>query len=186
MCPGSLARVAELLGQRNRIDEEIAKIIQRPMASGHLGEWIGACIFDIELETSASNAAVDGRFRTGTLRGKSVNIKWYLKREGLLDMTTAGSLDYYLVMTGPASSAVSSRASTRPWRIDSVYLFDARQLCADQRARGVQVGTAASVPRRWWDAAEVYPTGQQPAAARFSAAGGDVGAVPARVAFRGS
>jgi hypothetical protein len=157
-----VARVAELLGGRNRIDGEIAEIIQRPMASGHLGEWIAARILDIELETSASSAAIDGRFRTGTLQGKTVNLKWYLKCEGLLDMTAAGSLDYYLVMTGPASSAASSRASTRPWRIDGVYLFDTGQLHADQRARGVRVGTAASIPRRWWDAAEIYPRASNP------------------------
>ncbi|MPZ27814.1 MAG: hypothetical protein GEV12_15745 [Micromonosporaceae bacterium] len=159
---GDVARVAELLGQRNRIDEKIAEIIQRPMAGGHLGEWITARVFNIELEPSASRAAIDGRFRTGALQGKSVNIKWYLKREGLLDMTTAGSLDYYLVLTGPAGVAGSSRASSRPWRIDRVYLFDAEQLCADQRARGVQAGTAASVPRRWWDAAEIYPRASNP------------------------
>jgi hypothetical protein len=37
------------------------------MAIGHLGEWIAAQVFDIELETSASRAAIDGRFKTGSL-----------------------------------------------------------------------------------------------------------------------
>jgi len=157
-----LARVAELLRQRNRIDTQITEIIQRPMTSGHLGEWIAARVFDIELETSASRTAIDGRFRTGSLQGKTVNIKWYLKREGLLDMTTTGWPDYYLVMTGPASPAVSSRGDTRPWRIDSVYLFDAARLDAEQRARGVQVGTAASVPNRLWEAAETFPRATNP------------------------
>jgi hypothetical protein len=157
-----LARIAELLRQRNHIDKQIAEITQRPMASGHLGEWIAARVFDIELETSASRVAIDGHFTTGSLQGKTVNIKWYLKREGMLDMTTTGWPDYYLVMTGPASSAVSSRASTRPWRIHSVYLFDVARLDADQRARGVRVGTAASVPNRWWEAAEVFPRANNP------------------------
>lgn len=57
---------------------------------------------------------------------------------------------------------MSSRASTRPWRIDSVYLFDTAQLEAEQRARGVQVGTAASVPNRLWEAAEIFPRATNP------------------------
>jgi hypothetical protein len=65
-------------------------------------------------------------------------------------------------MTGPAGPAASSRGSTRPWHIDSVYLFDAVQLEADQRARGVRVGIAASVPNRWWAAAQVFPHANNP------------------------
>jgi hypothetical protein len=78
----SLARAAALLRERNAIDAELAHLIQRPMTSGHLGEWIAAQVFDIELEASAFAEAIDGRFRSGTLRGRTVNIKWYLKREG--------------------------------------------------------------------------------------------------------
>ena len=81
----SLARAATLLRERNAIDVELARLIHRPMTSGHLGEWIAAQIFDIELEASAVAAGIDGRFRSGPLQGLTVNIKWYLKREGLLD-----------------------------------------------------------------------------------------------------
>jgi hypothetical protein len=162
MTENQLARIAELLHQRNLIDEQITQIIHRPMAAGHLGEWIASRVFDIELETSAVAAAIDGRFRAGPLRGKTVNIKWYLKREGMLDMTEADSLDFYLVMTGPPAAAASSTGTTRPWRIDNVYLFDARQLLADQRARGVKIGIASSVSARFWDAAEIYPSGNNP------------------------
>ena len=95
------------------------------MTAGHLGEWIAAQVFDIELEKTASAAALDGRFRSGPLQGRAVNVKWYLQREGVLDIRTAGDLDYYLVMTGPASAAASSHGRRRPWRIDSVYLFEA-------------------------------------------------------------
>ena len=76
---GSLARVASLLHERNAIDAELARLIQRPMTSGHLGEWIAAQVFDIELEASAVAAGIDGRFRSGPLQGRTVNIKWYLK-----------------------------------------------------------------------------------------------------------
>jgi hypothetical protein len=89
----SLAQVATLLRERNAIDVELARLINRPMTSGHLGEWIAAQIFNIQLEATAVAAGVDGRFRSGPLQGRTVNIKWYLKREGLLDMTQSTALD---------------------------------------------------------------------------------------------
>ena len=44
-----------------------------------------------------------------------MNVKWYLKREGILDMTEAAELDYYLVLTGPKATAKDVR-TTRAWR----------------------------------------------------------------------
>ena len=104
-----MRRVAQLLRERNAIDKEIAAITHRPMTSGHLGEWITAQIFDIQLEQSAVAAGIDGIFRSGPLQGCTVNIKWYLKREGLLDTSESARLDYYLVLTGPPSAAASSQ-----------------------------------------------------------------------------
>jgi hypothetical protein len=57
---------------------------------------------------------------------KSVNVKWYLKQEDILDMVVSPALDYYLVMTGPQPTVENS--GTRPWQISWVYLFDARAL----------------------------------------------------------
>jgi hypothetical protein len=153
----ALLRIAEWLEERNRIDGQIAEVINRPMTSGHLGEWIAAQIFDIELESTATATAVDGRFRSGPLEGRTVNVKWYLQREGVLDMTAAETLDEYLVMTGPVSAAASSRGRTRPWRIDAVYLFDAQALRADLLDRGRQAGTASSIRNELWTDAEIYP-----------------------------
>jgi hypothetical protein len=158
----SLARAAALLRQRNAIDVEIAQLIHRPMTSGHLGEWIAPQVFGIELEASAVVAGLDGRFCSGPLQGRSVNIKWYLKREGLLDMADSTALDYYLVLTGPPSSSVSSLNTTRPWCIEAVYLFEARQLLTEQMARGVKRGVASSVIRQQWEAAEIYPSAINP------------------------
>jgi hypothetical protein len=152
-----LKRIAELLRERNAVDAEIAAIMHRPMTSGHLGEWIASQVFDIELEPTATATAIDGRFRSGPLQSRTVNIKWYLKREGLLDMSEPDQLDYYLVLTGPPSGTVSSRGATRPWRIEAVFLFDARQLGAEQAERGVKRGIASSVLKRQWTTAEVYP-----------------------------
>jgi hypothetical protein len=155
---GSLARAASLLHERNAIDAELARLIQRPMASGHLGEWIASQVFDIELEASAVAAGIDGRFRSGPLQNRTVNIKWYLKREGLLDMTESTALDYYLVLTGPPSAAISSRGTVRPWYIEAVFLFDSQQLRSDQMRRGVKRGVASSVTKQQWTAAEVFPS----------------------------
>jgi hypothetical protein len=152
-----IQKIASLIRERNVIDEKIAAVIERPMTAGHLGEWIAARVFDIELETSAVTAAVDGRFRTGPLRGRTVNVKWYLKREGLLDIIEAPALDYYLVLAGPVSAAMSSRGGRRPWCIEAVYLFDAKQLLDEQRQRRVKMGIASSVRGAQWAAAEIYP-----------------------------
>lgn len=157
-----LTQIAALLRERNVIDGELARLIQRPMTSGHLGEWIAAQVFDIELEPSAAAAGIDGHFRSGQLRDRTVNIKWYPKREGLLDTTESPALDYYLVLTGPPSAAASSRGSTRPWCIRTVFLFDTRQLRAEQIARGVKRGVASSVIRQQWTAAEIYPLASNP------------------------
>jgi hypothetical protein len=150
--------VAGMLARSNEIDAEIAAITGRPMTSGHLGEWIASQVFDIELERSAVAKAIDGRFRSGPLAGRTVNVKWHLKREGLLDLTTSGLLDYNLVLTGSRSAATSSRLGTRPWRIDGVYLFDAKELIADLTVRRLRVGIASSVRAQLWNSAEVFPT----------------------------
>jgi hypothetical protein len=155
-------QIARLLIERNAIDDAIAGIIHRPMTSGHLGEWIAAQVFDIQLEPNATAAAIDGRFRSGPLHGQTVNVKWYLKQEGLLDISDSAALDYYLVLTGPRSAALASRGAIRPWRIDHVYLFHAPSLLAEQRTRGVRAGTAASVRKSRWDAAEIYPVASNP------------------------
>lgn len=75
-------RAAELLRDRNAIDADLARIIARPVTAGHLGEWIASVVFDIELESSASAKGIDGRFRTGPLHGRTVNVKWYMKHQG--------------------------------------------------------------------------------------------------------
>jgi hypothetical protein len=158
----SLARAAALLRERNAIDTELAKLTGRPMTSGHLGEWIAAQIFDIALEEAANAPAIDGRFRSGPLIGQTVNVKWYLKQEGLLDMTESAALDFYLVLTGPRAAAVSTRSSTRPWHVDAVYLFHAADLLEQEHARNIKVGVATSVLTSQWENAEIFPVPRNP------------------------
>lgn len=110
MTEEDVREIALLVRERNVIGEKIAGVIKRPMAAGHLGEWIAAQVFDIDLETSAVTATIDGRFRFGPLRGRTVNMKSYLKCKGLIDITESSALDYYLVLTGPASASSPAQA----------------------------------------------------------------------------
>lgn len=153
----AVRRVADLIARRNKIDKEIAAITGRPALAGHLGEWIAGEVFDIDLEASAVAKAIDGRFASSPLADCTVNIKWYGKREGLLDITEDPNLDYYLVLTGPRAIAGSSRGTTRPMLIDAVYLFEAQLLLDRLRARQVKIGVATSVIDSLWDAAELFP-----------------------------
>jgi hypothetical protein len=127
------------------------------MTAGHLGEWIAARVFDISLEESATAPGIDGRFRSGPLAGKSVNVKWYLKDESLLDIATSAAPDVYLVLTGPRAAAVSSKGSHRPWVIETVYLVDTTALMTELKNTGVRIGVATSVRAAFWQAAQIYP-----------------------------
>ena len=152
-----LIQLAELIKKRNLLEREITAIIGRPAGIGHIGEYVASRIFRIALEQSASHKAIDGRFSTGTLTGRSVNIKWYALREGLLDITPDTLPDYYLVLTGSRSSAMTSLERSRPWAIEEVFLFDAPTLVARLRQSGVKIGTATSVRQQLWREAEIYP-----------------------------
>jgi hypothetical protein len=52
---------------------------------------------------------------------------------------------------------MTSRGRVRPWVIESVFLFDARDLVAKLVERKVRIGVATSVAQRLWETAEVYP-----------------------------
>jgi len=153
----NLVKLAELVNQRNEIGGKISALIGRPAIVGHIGEFIAGIIFDIRLEQSASRKAIDGYFRAGSPAGKSVNVKWYGKQESMLDITPNSLPDYYLVMTGPRSSATSSRGDIRPWLIEYVYLFDSVSLVSDLSRRNVKIGIATSVRKSYWENAEIYP-----------------------------
>ena len=150
-----LELLSALIKERNSIEEKIAKIIGRPAERGHIGEFVAAEIFDIELHESATHKGSDGIFRRGSLAGRTVNIKSYGKRESILDMKRESPPDFYLVLTGPKTAAASSRGATRPWVISSVFLFDHHELVSRLK---VKIGTATSVKRHFWDEAEIYPS----------------------------
>jgi hypothetical protein len=152
-----LTKLALAIKQKTIADNEIARIIGRPCERGHVGEYIAARVFAIALHASASHKGADGHFAEGNLAARTVNVKWYGKGEGLLDIATEAMPDFYLVMTGPSAAAVSSRGATRPWLISDVYLFDAAVLVERLRTRAVKIGIATSVAKELWEAAEIYP-----------------------------
>ena len=153
----NLKQLASHLARRNAIDEKITALIGRPAIRGHVGEWIAQEIFGVTLAEAATQKGFDGRFADGPLAGKTVNVKWYGKREGMLDINPDADLDYYLVMTGPKATAVTSRGQTRPWVIEAVFVFDARAMVAQFRKQKRKLGIASSVRQDEWEAARVYP-----------------------------
>jgi hypothetical protein len=152
-----LEALAKLIRTKNEVDAQIAAIVGRPAQIQPVGEYVAAAVFDIELEPAAAHAGSDGRFTRGALAGKSVNVTWHGKNDGLLNLDPGRPADYYLVLTGPRTAATSSQAGTSPWLISSVYLFDGEALLREARSLGMQVGVATSIRFRVWDLAEIYP-----------------------------
>jgi hypothetical protein len=74
-----------------------------------------------------------------------------------LDATDSERLDFYLVLTGPPSAAASSQGYPPGLGVSTRFLFDARQLRAEQIERGVKSGVASSVVKQQWEAAHIYP-----------------------------
>ena len=156
----SLQKLADLIQKRNRTAGEITELIGRPAQIGHVGEYLASRLFDIQLEDSAVAKGIDGHFRSGELAGRHVNVKFYGKREGILDLRLDAIPDFYLVMTGPKSSIGHSRGEARPWCVDYVFLFEGRKLLDHLVERGVKICEATSVISAQWDRAEIYPNGQ--------------------------
>src|SRR5689334_25309797 len=116
-------RLAELVAIRNEWERETSAITGRPALIGHLGEYIAARIFNIELHGNAAHMGSDGLFADGPLAGQSVNIKWYARQEGMLDLTP-GYPDTYLVLSGPRAGGKKPNDYSRSWLIEFVYLFN--------------------------------------------------------------
>jgi hypothetical protein len=153
-----ITQLANLIKKRNSLASEITALIGRPAQIGHIGEYIASRVFNITLEESSSSKSIDGRFREEPLKGRTVNIKWYALLEGLLDITPNAIPDFYLVLTGPKSSLMTSRGQVRPWFVDNVFLFDAAALVDGLKLGGVKFSVATSVRQHMWAEAEIYPT----------------------------
>jgi len=155
-----LKELADLIREKNIVDGRIAAITGRPTQLGHVGDYIASQVFDIELHVDARKKGSDGRFLSGRLQNRSVNVKWYPKQEGGLDINPDHVPDYFLVLTGPIAPAVSSRGQTRPWIIEHVFLFEVPPLIEDLEAHQVQIKKDAptGIRAELWVWAEIYPT----------------------------
>jgi hypothetical protein len=153
-----IQRLAALLQERNAVDEKIAGLIERPAFTGHIGEWIAAEVFGIRLQASAINQGSDGHFLHPPLQGRTVNVKLYTSRTNTLDMKKRDlpQPDFYLAMTGPKSTAATSRGCNRPCVIRDVFLFETASLL--QRLGNVKVGVATSIREREWLNARIFLT----------------------------
>jgi hypothetical protein len=149
--------LASLLKSRATVDSKIANIIGRPTHVQDVGEYIASVIFGIAIEEPTPHKAGSGRFTHGPLAGRNVDIQWYIRRDGELNIKPDVLPDYYLVLAGPKSGVASIRNLANPWTIESVFLFDARKLVEVLRERNVKIGAATSVIGVLWDRAEIYP-----------------------------
>jgi hypothetical protein len=149
--------LASLVKSRNTVDAKIANIIGRPTHLQDLGEFIAEAIFGIALAESASHKDSNGRFTYGPLAGHSVDIQWYIRRDGEMNIKPDSLPDYYLVLAGPKSGVATMRSLANPWTIESVFLFDAHKLVEVLRERNVKIGAATSVIGVLWDRAEIFP-----------------------------
>ncbi len=112
-----LPQLASLLKSRNTIDYKIATIIGRPTQVQSVGEYIASVIFGITLtgETMVHKSS-DGRFERGPLAGKTVDVQWRTKHDGILHLKTDPLPDYYLVFVGSKeATALHSRCAVRDW-----------------------------------------------------------------------
>jgi len=153
--------LASFIKIRNVVDEEIARTIGRPAHPGHIAEYVAAAVFDIELEQAANSRAIDGRFRSEALAGKSVNIKFGARKHGMLNLVASSDWTqhphYYLVLTGQGKGATSSSGQTAPWVIQQVLLFEARELLEQLATTGVKLGIGTSINSALWRTAMIYP-----------------------------
>lgn len=164
--PDCLVDLANAVREKNVVDAEVARLLNRPALPGHFGEFVAARIFDVELHSDAAHPGSDGKLQRGPLKGKSVNIKYTTKHDGLLNMSKDGKTepDCYLVMTGPKEDAGPSQGTVRPWVIESVFVFDARKLVGELKTLNPEkkIGVATYVPVALWKRAMIYPCANRP------------------------
>ncbi|HEX7735542.1 MAG TPA: hypothetical protein VF458_11795 [Ktedonobacteraceae bacterium] len=158
----NLSRLADLLRARNTVESNIANLLESSVNLGTVGEYIAATIFGITLVPATRGSESVGIFASQPLRGKTVDIQWYPRREGFLNVHAEAAPDYYLVLAGPKQESSTARALVNPWIITSVYLFDSQELLSALRERGVQIGSHTSVIAQLWERAEIFPTQHNP------------------------
>jgi hypothetical protein len=153
----NLARLAELLRARNTVESNIANLLSSSVSLSTVGEQIAAQIFRITLIPSAHHNEFAGIFASQPLAGQTVDVQWYPRREGFLNIHSEPAPDYLLVLAGPRPESSTTRALVNPWLITSVHLFHVQELLVALRERGVQIGSHTSVINQLWERTEIFP-----------------------------
>ncbi|HEY0755936.1 MAG TPA: hypothetical protein VGD98_18405 [Ktedonobacteraceae bacterium] len=153
----NLSRLADLLRARNTVESNIANLLGNGVNLGTVGEHIAATIFGITLIPSTRSSEFVGIFASQPLRGKTVDVQWYPRREGFLNVHIAPAPDYYLVLAGPKQESSTARALINPWLINTVHLFESQELLSALQERGVQIGSHTSVITQIWERCEIFP-----------------------------
>jgi hypothetical protein len=149
--------LAELLRARNTVESNIANLLGTGASLSTVGEYIAAAIFGITLISSTHHNEFTGIFANSPLTGKTVDVQWYPRREGFLNVHTDPLPDYILVLAGPKQESSTARALVNPWLITSVHLFEGHGLLTALRERGVQIGFHTSVINSLWERSEIFP-----------------------------
>ena len=153
----NLPRLAELLKARNTVESNMAHLIGHPVNIGSVADYIASVIFGITHVEPTTQKIIYDTFSYGPLAGHTVDVQWHTRREGDLSLKTDTPLDYYLVLSGPKAGVNTARSLVNPWVIESVFLFNAKELLTALHERGVQIGPRTSVIAELWDRAEIYP-----------------------------
>ena len=153
----NLPRLAELVRARNTVESNIANLLECDVDLGAVGEKIAASIFGISFIPAATPGQSTGIFTSPTFANKTVDVRWYPRRENMLTIHTDPAPDYTLVLAGPRLDANETRTFVNPWIITSVYLFPMPELLNALRMRGVRVGPRVSVNNQLWEQAEIFP-----------------------------
>lgn len=154
----NLSHLAELVRARNAVESNIANLLGSAVNLDTVGEFIAANVCGIRLIPSVQHNEFAGIFTNAALMGKTVDIRWYTRREGFLNVHTDPTPDYTLVLAGPKLDQNEARALVNPWIITSVYLFHTQELLHTLRTRSVRVGPRVSVNSQLWEQAEIFPT----------------------------
>ncbi|MEU2614518.1 hypothetical protein ABZ570_23480 [Micromonospora sp. NPDC007271] len=142
-----LQQLAAPLRARDDLDARIAALTGRSARPGDIGEFIAAQVFDIDLAGIATQAGHDGRFRSGPLAGRTVNVKTYGDAFTGIGISPH-PCDVYLIFSGPRRPLGIVRH--HQWRISAAYLFETRRLLETLNNRGVKIGIATSIRRGIW------------------------------------
>ena len=161
-----LKELSDLLQTRNRTEKDVNQLIERPVTTGILGEYIAGEIFDIKLADSGSNQGKDGdftggRFRGSNLEGKGVNVKWYTSKYNyiVMDSKCCNRPDYFLVLRGGTDNKPKVEGQFFPLHIETVHLFPAEELVKELEGKvkiGPLPGRSTSVKSEYWDKYKIY------------------------------